>query len=825
MHERILSLLAEARAGATLAAADIHLLAEHAPHAALLDTAEALTLMGHGRNVGYSRKVFIPLTRLCRNTCGYCTFATTPRSVPSVYLSADEILAIARAGAQAGCHEALFTLGERPESRYKAARDALAALGYSSTIEYLAAMAALVQRETGLLPHLNPGTMSSAEIALLRPLSASMGIMLESSSARLCERGGPHWKCPDKHPDVRFATLRCAGELAVPMTTGILIGIGETRRERIDSLLTLREVHAEHGNLQEIIVQNFRAKPGTVMAHADEPDLDEHTRTIAITRLVFGAAMSIQAPPNLRPGELEPLLRAGINDWGGVSPITLDHVNPEAAWPQVDALAADTARFGRQLRPRLPLIPSYVREVARWTAPAMATALLHRADASGYARPDDWLAGSGEPLSATAQHPFVACTGAAACPEVRAVLDKAAAGEALSEDEIVRLFDTDGADLHAVMQAADELRRQMVGDTVTYVRNCNINYTNICLHRCGFCAFAKSHAASTLRGPAYRLEAEQVAARAEEASLRGATEVCMQGGIHPHYTGDTYLELVAAVRRATPGMHIHAFSPLEIRHGASTLGLSLHDYLSRLQAAGLRTLPGTAAEILDDDVRAIICADKLDTAQWLEVMQAAHEVGIRSTATIMFGHVEAPRHWARHLLAVRRLQARTGGFTEFVPLPFVHREAPLWHKGLARSGPTLREAVLMHAVARLALHPLIPNIQTSWVKMGTEGAALCLQAGANDLGGTLMYESITRAAGGANGQLMETEDLRAIAARCGRSLKQRSTLYEILSPAVEQAPESPTASENLLTPTRHDANPTLRHASASPHSASELENP
>ena len=786
MHERILSLLAEARAGVTLAAAHIHLLAEHAPHAALLATAEALTLAGHGRNVGYSRKVFIPLTRLCRDTCAYCTFATTPKSVPSVYLTADEVLAIARAGAQAGCHEALFTLGERPESRYKAARDALAALGYGSTIEYLAAMASLVQRETGLLPHLNPGTMSSAEIALLRPLSASMGIMLESSSARLCERGGPHWKCVDKHPDVRLATLRRAGELAVPMTTGILIGIGETRHERVESLLALRELHAEHGHLQEIIVQNFRAKPGTVMAQAEEPELDEHTRTIAIARLVFGATMSIQSPPNLRPGELEPLLRAGINDWGGISPVTLDHVNPEAAWPQIEALAADTARLGRHLRPRLPLIPSYVREAARWTAPAIASALLRRSDASGFARPDDWLAGSGQPLSAAAQGPFVTHTGTAApCPRLRTVLDKACAGETLSEEEIVRLFDAHGADLHAVMQAADELRQRTVGDSVTYVRNCNINYTNICLHRCGFCAFAKSHAASTLRGPAYRLDAGQVAARAEEAWLRGATEVCMQGGIHPHYTGDTYLELVAAVKRVTPGMHIHAFSPLEIRHGASTLGLSLHDYLRRLQAAGLRTLPGTAAEILDDEVRAIICADKLDTAQWLQVMEVAHEVGMRSTATIMFGHVETPRHWARHLLAVRRLQARTGGFTEFVPLPFVHREAPLWHKGIARSGPTLREAVLMHAVARLALHPLIPNIQTSWVKMGTEAAALCLQAGANDLGGTLMYESITRAAGGANGQCMETDDLRAITEPCGRKLLQRSTLYAAAPP--EQA--------------------------------------
>ncbi|WP_068636464.1 5-amino-6-(D-ribitylamino)uracil--L-tyrosine 4-hydroxyphenyl transferase CofH [Thauera butanivorans] len=785
MSDRVLSLLSHARGGGMLSDGDIHLLAGQAPLASLLGTAEAMTLAGHGRNVGYSRKVFIPLTRLCRNTCGYCTFATTPGRVPGAYLSADEVLAIARAGVAAGCHEALFTLGERPESRYRAARDALAALGHGSTIGYLAEMAALVRRETGLLPHVNPGTMSADEIALLRPVSASMGIMLESSSERLCQRGGPHWKCEDKQPGVRLDTLRRAGELGVPMTTGILIGIGETRRERIDSLLALRGLHRQYGHLQEIIVQNFRAKPGTVMAQAQEPALDDHAWTIAMARLVFGAPMSIQAPPNLRPGELAALLRAGINDWGGISPVTLDHVNPEAAWPQIDALAAETALHGRQLRPRLPLVPSYVREATRWVPAPIATALLRRADASGFARPDDWLAGTGMPPSSAALQPFARRAAAAASPvsaPLRAAIERAEQGRTLDEDDIVRLFDAHGEELHAVIDSADRLRRQTVGEAVSHVRNCNINYTNICQHRCGFCAFAKSHAASTLRGPAYRLDAAQVAARAEEAWLRGATEVCMQGGIHPHYTGDSYLELLAAVKQATPAMHIHAFSPLEIRHGAATLGLSLRDYLVRLRDAGLRTLPGTAAEILDDEVRARICADKLDTAQWLEVMEIAHEVGIRSTATIMFGHVEAPRHWARHLLAIRALQARTGGFTEFVPLPFVHMESPLWHKGGARSGPTLREAVLMHAVARLVLHPLIPNIQTSWVKMGADGAALCLRAGANDLGGTLMYESITRAAGGANGQSMESGDLRAIAASCGRPLRQRSTLYEVLEP-------------------------------------------
>lgn len=804
MHTTATQLLASARAGKRLAAEEVHELARHAPHEALLEAAEALTVEGYGPNVGYSRKVFIPLTRLCRDTCGYCTFATSPKSVPSPYLSAEEVLAIARAGARAGCHEALFTLGERPEARYAAAREALARFGHATTIEYLAEMAELVHRETGLLPHLNPGTMSAAEIALLRPLSASMGIMLESSSTRLCERGGPHWKCVDKHPDVRLATLRSAGELAVPMTTGILIGIGETRSERVDSLLVLRELHEQHGHLQEIIVQNFRAKSGTAMARAVEPEVEEHTWTIAMARLIFGTRMSIQAPPNLRPGELHALLRAGVNDWGGISPVTQDHVNPEAAWPEIDALAAETASYGRQLRPRLPLVPQFVRELERWTAPAMATALRRRADALGYARPDDWVAGAG--MAPTA--PVLRAIGdraATPSPAIDRIIDKARRGTTLGEDEIVRLFDVDGSDLAAVAHAADSLRRETVGEAVTYVPNCNINYTNICTYHCGFCAFAKSHAASTARGPAYRLDGRAVADRAREAWLRGATEVCMQGGIHPRYTGDTYLELVAAVKAEVPGMHIHAFSPLEIQHGAQTLGLSLADYLGRLRDAGLRTLPGTAAEILDDEVRALICPDKLDTRQWFDVMRAAHGAGIRSTATIMFGHVEAPHHWARHLLGIRRLQAETGGFTEFVPLPFVHMESPMWHKGRARSGPSLREAVLMHAVSRLVLHPLIPNIQTSWVKMGAEGAALCLRAGANDLGGTLMYESITRAAGGVNGQLMDAAAMQAIAARSGRPLRQRSTLYAEVTPRAHGEPVALAPEPHACGTQAHDA--------------------
>lgn len=770
-------ILSEARAGTRLTAEQACQLVSGIELASLLETAEALTLQGFGRNVTYSRKVFIPLTRLCRNTCGYCTFVELPESGKSAYLSPDEVLAIARAGVDAGCKEALLTLGEKPELRHPEAREALARMGYSSTIEYVAAIADLIHRQTDLLPHVNPGTMSSDEIRQLRPVSASMGIMLESASTRLFRRGGPHWKCPDKVPAVRLATIRAAGEQAVALTSGILIGIGETRLERVEALLALRELHELHGHLQELIIQNFRAKPGTAMADAPEPDIEEHQWSIAVARLIFGPSMSIQAPPNLRPGELASLLRAGINDWGGVSPVTPDHVNPEASWPLLSALRRETEDSGRHLVERLALVPSFAQQPERWTVPAMSKSIMRLADLYGNARTDDWHPGTTTPFPA----PNVirdATPGDRPSIEIARLIERATAGKELAEDDLVTLFSVRGADFDAVITAADRLRATTVGETVTYVNNCNINYTNMCLYHCGFCAFSKGSTHADLRGPAYKMEPGEVAQRAVEAHARGATEVCMQGGIHPSYTGETYLELVAAVKQAVPDMHVHAFSPLEVLHGATTLGLSLRDYLRRLRAAGLGTLPGTAAEILDDEVRARICPDKVNTQEWLDVIRSAHEVGIRTTSTIMFGHVERPQHWARHLLRLRQLQQQTGGITEFVPLPFVHMESPLWRRGQSRSGPTARETVLMHAIGRLALHPLIPNIQASWVKMGSDGAAMCLNAGANDLGGTLMYESITRAAGGTHGQLLDTSAMAAIAADIGRPSYQRTTLYE-----------------------------------------------
>jgi len=758
-------------------------LLELAPLPRLMAAAEATARAGFGDAVTYSRKVFIPLTQLCRDVCHYCTFAKAPRRLAAAYLSLDEVLAIARAGEAAGCKEALFTLGDRPEARYGVARRALEELGAASTLDYLRTAAGRVLADTTLLPHLNPGLMAAADFAALRPVAASMGLMLETASPRLSGRGGPHFGSPDKLPGRRLATLRAAGEARVAMTTGLLIGIGETRRERIEALLALRAMHEQYGHLQEVIIQNFRAKPGTKMAGAPEPALEEQLWTIAVARLLLGPTMSIQAPPNLQPEALAQLVAAGINDWGGVSPVTPDHVNPEAPWPHLLELERRTAAAGRALVERLALGPRYAQQPERWTEPAVATRVRRMSDAHGWARTDRWVAGSGAPLPEGVQRELAAARPArlVLADELSAVLAAAQRGEELEEGAIERLFAAQGRDLARVVDAADRLRAEVVGDTVTYVVNRNINYTNICLYHCGFCAFSKGRGAASLRGPGYNLDLEEIARRTIEAEARGATEVCLQGGIHPDFTGATYLAIVAAVKRAVPAMHVHAFSPLEVSHGARTLGLPLGEYLERLRDAGLSTLPGTAAEILDDEIRALICPDKLRTDQWVEVLAAAHRVGLRTTATIMFGHVERPVHWARHLLRLRRLQAETGGITEFVPLPYVHMEAPIGRRGLTRTGPTWREALLMHAVARLALHPLIPNIQASWVKLGVDGVATCLAAGANDMGGTLMDESITRSAGGVHGQCLEAPELAALASRIGRPARQRSTLYSPLT--------------------------------------------
>ena len=771
------------------------------PLQALMGTAARLRDEGHGNVVTYSRKVFIPLTQLCRDTCHYCTFAKTPRHAGRAYLSRDEVLRIARDGARAGCKEALFTLGDKPEARYPAARRELAALGYATTIAYLVDMCRAVFEETGLLPHVNPGVLSAEDIALLREVSVSQGIMLESVADRLCLPDQPHYGSPDKVPAVRLSTIEEAGRQRVPFTSGILIGIGETRRERVESLLALRDLHRQHGHIQEVIIQNFRAKPGTKMVNAPEPGLDEHLWTIAAARIIFGPDASIQAPPNLSPGKTAELLAAGINDFGGISPVTPDHVNPEAPWPMVEQLASEVATSGKELFERLATYPRYLADLDAWVAPGFQQALRERTDTGGYPRLDDWVAGGQRPLPVADVALIRGPEPTGVSARIRGILDKAAGGSRLDEAEVVSLFAARGRDFAAVCKAADRLRAASRGDVVSYAVNRNINYTNVCYFKCKFCAFSKGSKEEHLRGKPYDLDMEEIQRRVIEAWDRGATEVCLQGGIHPDYTGATYLAICRGIKAVVPQMHIHAFSPLEVWQGAKTLGLPLRKFLSMLKEAGLSSLPGTAAEVLHDEVRAELCPDKIRTAQWLEVIEAAHEVGLRTTATIMYGHVDQSRHWASHLLAIRDLQARTGGFTEFVPLPFVSMEAPMYLRARCRPGPTFREAVLMHAVARLLLFPLIDNIQTSWVKLGREGAQLCLEAGCNDLGGSLMDESITRAAGAIHGQEFAPAEIRGTIEAMGRVPRHRSTTYEAVAPEItRRAENAPPLTESINTP-------------------------
>jgi FO synthase len=762
--------------------------------------------------VTYSPKVFIPLTRLCRDRCGYCTFATAPHHIPSPYLTPDEVLAVASQGAEAGCHEALFTLGEAPEDRYAEARDWLSAHGYASTVEYLVDVAGRVLAETGLLPHANAGAISRDELAALRAVAPSQGMMVESLRPDLAAHRG----APDKTPERRLATLEWAGELAIPFTTGILVGIGESETDRLAALQAIAAAHARHGHVQEVIVQNFLPKPGTTMRHEPPCPHEDHVRAVALARLVLPADVHVQAPPNLSdPAQLGDLLDAGIDDWGGVSPVTPDHVNPERPWPAIATLREATESRGLVLAPRLTIYPSYAAEPERWLDPATRFPVLDRSDAESLGRDDPGAVwperhqaaanvGTGAEViqigrrstawysGADTHPPQLIHTDSSEVAALRApggsltnrvggpvaeVLSGVEGGQEVGEAEIVTLFSARGPEVAAVAAVADDLRRTAVGDVATYVVNRNINYTNVCTFRCTFCGFSKGPLSLNLRGAPYLLTLDDIAARAAEAAERGATEVCLQGGIHPSFDGDFYVDVVRAVKDAVPGIHVHGFTALEVTEGAKRLGEPLSAYLTRLKDAGLGSLPGTAAEILDDDIRSILCPDKVDTEEWLEAHRTAHRVGLRSNITIMFGSVERPVHWARHLIRTRALQQETGGFTEFVPLPFVHMAAPVYLKRGARRGPTWRESVHMHAVARIAYAGYVDNIQASWVKLGQDGARQLLAAGVNDLGGTLMDENISRAAGAAHGQLATPEELRELAVSAGRVARQRTTLY------------------------------------------------
>jgi FO synthase len=777
---------------------------------------------GVGRVVTYSPKVFIPLTRLCRDRCGYCTFATTPDKLPAAFMTPEEVLSVARAGREAGCYEALFTLGDRPEARWPEARDWLAERGYRTTLEYVRAMAIAVIEETGLLPHLNPGVMSWEEMMRLRPVAPSMGMMLETTSERLfATPGEAHYGSPDKKPSVRLRTIEDAGRLAIPFTTGILVGIGETLAERAESIFAIRGASRRFGHIQEVIVQNFRAKPATPMADHADPETDDFLAAIAVTRIALGPRANVQAPPNLSDDAFPRLLDAGINDWGGVSPVTPDHVNPEKPWPQLQRLRSETEARGYTLRPRLTVYPSYVLQPDPWLHGRMRGPVEALAGDDGFPRDNVKATGQlwqdpdvvpvaplGEVIRAVEDDTFSRTTlerglrvDAAAVygdwdalevdasrawasrppraqAEVKAALAKADAGMPLSDDEALALFEADGDALEQLCRIADGYRRDTVGDVITYVVNRNINFTNVCYVGCRFCAFAQRR-----NDPdAYFLSLDEVAGRAEEAWAYGATEVCIQGGIHPDLPGDYYFEILRAIKARVPEMHIHAFSPMEVMNGSTRLGISFREWLTEAKTAGLGSTPGTAAEILDDDVRWVLTKGKLPADSWEEIIRTAHSLGIPSTSTIMYGHVDAPPHWVGHLRRLRRIQDDTGGITEFVPLPFVHQNAPIYLAGKARAGATVAENRRMHALARILLHGSIRNIQVSWVKLGIEGSQLMMRGGCNDFGGTLMEETISRMAGASHGIRMEPHQFDEAIRAIDRIPARRTTTYDRITP-------------------------------------------
>jgi FO synthase len=814
-ERRLSRSLARATSGKSLSVDEVEaLLSARGPALArLMSLASDLRELGHGNTVTYSRKVFIPLTMLCRDHCHYCTFARPPAKLDRPFMSPEEVVAVAEAGRRMGCKEALFTLGDRPEERYEVARDWLSERGFGSTLDYVRASAIRVIEETGLLPHLNPGVMSYEEMARLRQVAPSMGLMLETSSSRLSERGGPHFGSPDKVPAVRLRTIEDAGRLAIPFTTGILVGIGETLAERAASLLAIREVHRRYRNVQEVIVQNFRAKPGTAMHGAPEPGDEEFLAAVATARVVFGPRMHVQAPPNLSdPGQQLRLLDAGIDDWGGVSPLTPDHVNPERPWPTIERLTALTAERGLELRERLTIYPEFALRPSTFLAGKMRApveALMGRdglAAPGAIARPIPWqdpdvswkprateltfAKGPGAGLRSDADVVYgetdlpertLAWRSERVAPQrleeqIRSALSKAEAHRPITDQEAMALFRAEGAALEALCAVADGLRREAVGDAVTYVVNRNINFTNVCYVGCRFCAFAQREADPE----SYTLTLSEVADRAREAAAWGCTEVCMQGGIHPDLPGTFYFDLLDAVREAAPDIHIHAFSPMEVMNGSTKLGISYREFLQECRRHGLGTIPGTAAEILDDDVRWVLTKGKLPADVWEQIVRTAHDLGIRSSSTIMFGHVDAPPHWVFHIRRIASIQRDTGGFTEFVPLPFVHQNAPIYLAGKARPGPSFEDDRRMHAVARIMLDGVIHNVQVSWVKMGVRACQTILNGGANDFGGTLMEETISRMAGAEWGIRMEASQISDAITSIGRIPVERSTTYEPL---------------------------------------------
>ncbi len=775
-----------------------------APLSTLLDEAGKKRDYSFGKRVTYSPKVFIPLTHLCRDKCGYCTFAQPPARLAAPYLSPEQVLNIAAEGARAGCHEALFTLGEKPELRYPAAQEWLTANGYDSTIHYLYEIAKLVIEETGLLPHANAGAISAEELSDLREVSPSQGMMIESLNPDLdCHQGSP-----DKEPWRRIETLKAAGALKIPFTTGVLVGIGESKQDRIDALEAIADIHREFGHIQEVIVQNFLPKPGTRM-HKEKPcPSDDYLETIALARIILPEDIHLQAPPNLSD-DFGILLKAGIDDWGGVSPVTADHVNPERPWPALEKISNVSEELGHFIAPRLTIYPEYASNAEVWLHPNLHFPVLDRSDSEWLGRDDPGAVfpekiefitnvDDGAEVAQVGEDSTQWYSGSSIAPsnlllnqskpstEIDEIIEGVLLGQEVEIPQIVSLFKARGGQLRTVVDCADALRKDVNGDQVTYVSNCNINYTNVCTFKCRFCGFSKGPLSLNLRGKPYLHSLEEVVARASEAYANGATEVCLQGGIHPDFDGNYYIDMCKTLHEELPEIHIHGFTALEVTEGAKRLGEPLDSYLMRAVSAGLKSLPGTAAEILDDDIREVLCPDKISSEEWLEAHRIAHGVGLRSNVTMMFGSVESPEHWAKHLVKTRALQKETGGFTEFVGLPFVHMASPIYLRKGARRGPTFRENLLVHAIARITYHGYIDNIQASWVKIGMDGMSQMLQAGVNDVGGTLNGENISRAAGARHGQAVDQSDFELLCQPLNRTLRQRNTLYEIL----EEQPKS-----------------------------------
>ncbi len=693
----------------------------------------------------YSRKVFIPLTHLCQDRCHYCIFVQSPGKLAkagiSPYMEPEAVLEVARQGAALGCKEALLTLGDRPENRWPIARQWLDEHGYASTLDYVAAMAQLILDETGLLPHLNPGVMSWGELQRLKPVGPSMGMMLETTSARIWQTPGEaHFGSPDKDPELRLRVIEDAGRSHIPFTTGVLLGIGESASERIDAVLALRAAHERHGHIQEVIVQNFRAKPATAMMGAVDLETQEYAAAVAVTRVLLGPGMRVQAPPNLTDaGELALLIRAGIDDWGGVSPLTPDHVNPERPWPQIEELARLTAEGGYSLRERLTAHPHYIREArgtadghgTDWFDDRLAPRLLALADDYGLARRDAYL---------------------------ESVLTRAAADPAgLTDAEYTALLHADGDDLEQLTALADRVRGERVGDTVTYAVNRNID-------------------------SALGLPASRIAELVTEAAGLGATEVCAQGAVPAALGAEGYLDFARTVKAVRPDLHLHAFRPAELLDGAARAGVPLADWLDRLRAAGVDTVPGTGARILDDRIRGILTgAADIPASAWVETITTAHRAGLRSTATMVYGHVESAAEQVAHLRMLAAIQDRAvaagaDGFTEFIAMPWLPSESPVAVPG-ARPGPSLRESRAVHAVARLMLAGRIDHVQAAWTKLGMRGAQLVLAGGADDLGGVLLDGTIDPSAGPEHGRQLTVTDVERIAGELGRPVRQRTTLY------------------------------------------------